>query len=438
MLLGVLAAVALAGAGFAGGYLDPLKLLLSGLIWLPVPVAAGLLAFFTWKILSRLQPALEGTIFGDPYRSTFLRAGFALLAVSGVLLWESIAGDTGNFQNRYGGILLVWVILLLLAGRFMNSAVYLIIWPLLSMLSGCGWLLVARNFSAEPHLSLSVFALLALPGIALLIPVLHLMYEALSVQRAWIIAPAVSLFTGLYLPMLPVNNTPVPLLGLAVALFFLTAGAILAGYGPGKPRRDNLFYYYDADQNVARWASTGNKPVARLSRFFEQGYRQHPLPEYFPGQRNLNRKVISAETAGPDFEAPVLELLADTHEGALRRIRLKLRSVRRAAVVTLYLETPPGTVVEEARLAGKVLKDTVNKKLPVRWGIRFWEMPDESIELEIAVRTEAPLNFRVAEQSFDLEKLLPPGFQISSPESIPVPYGGFIPYCVLVARSYRF
>ena len=102
--------------------------------------------------------------------------------------------------------------------------------------------------------------------------------------------------------------------------------------------------------------------------------------------------MISASTSALPLAPPLIENVEHKQEGGLHRLKLRLRSQRKAE--TLYLRFPDGVQPVSAKVAGRDV--TVHKS--GRFGLTLYAMGDEGVELELAVTASSTLSFWVMDR----------------------------------------
>ncbi|HZE22403.1 MAG TPA: M28 family peptidase [Blattabacteriaceae bacterium] len=339
-------------------------------------------------------------VIGDCPANLFLLSALMLFgACVGMLL-------VGFFRKRLGqqelslAALSLWFVLSWLLALELPSGSYLLFWPLLLGLLGNA----ASNFGNKStvHQSRAQWTR-NLPALAaailLFAPVIYLVYIFLTLQM--ISAAASALLLGLFLlislptlglPSISSRGWASGLLAIA-AIICLGCGLALSGYSPEHPRPDSILYSVNADDNTAVWISYDQKPDDWTRQFFGANSAPHPVPNYLAG---FARPLISASTPKLPLAPPVIENVEHKQEGGVHRLKLRLRSQRKAE--TLYLRFPDDVQPVAAKVAGR--------DVPVRKGSRFgltlYAMGDEGVELELTVQAPSALSFWIMDRSYGL------------------------------------
>jgi hypothetical protein len=230
--------------------------------------------------------------------------------------------------------------------------------------------------------------------------VIYLVYVFLTLQM--ISAVAAALLLGLFflisLPTLGLSSISSRgwaawLLAIA-AIICLGCGLALSGYSQKHPRPDSILYSLNADDNTAVWISYDQKPDDWTRQFFGADKpTPHPMANYLAG---FARPLISVSTPTLPLAPPLIENVEHKQEGGLHRLKLRLRSQRKAE--TLYLRFPDDVQPVAARVAGTDVP--VHKGS--RFGLTLYAMGDEGVEIELTVRSASALSFWVMDRSYGL------------------------------------
>jgi hypothetical protein len=363
------------------------------LILLAAAVTAG------WWLISF---ALAGhRIVGDCPSNLFL--------LSALLFFGACVGMflVGFFRRRLGSqelslaALSLWFILSWLLALEISSGSYLLFWPLLLGLLGNVASNLGNKSTAHPSTTHWVRNLPALVAAVLLFaPVIYLVYIFLTLQMISVVASAllIGLFLLVSLPTL--GSSSVASRGWASGLLAVTTvvclgcGVALSGYSSEHPRPDTVVYSLNADDNSAVWITYDQKSDEWTRQFFGANKpAPHPLPNYLAG---FARPLISASTPALPLLPPLIENVEHKQEGGLHRLKLRLRSQRKAE--TLYLRFPDDVQPVAAKVAGRDV--AVHKGS--RFGLTLYAMGDEGVELELTLHAPSALSFWIMDRSYGL------------------------------------
>jgi hypothetical protein len=327
-----------------------------------------------------------------------------LLLLSGLMFFGACIGMmlVGFFSRRLGiqelslAALSLWCVLGWLLALAISSGSYLLFWPLLLGLLANA----AGNTENKPATQWIRNLPAVAAAILLFAPVIYLLYVFLTLQMISAVVSAflLGLFLLISLPALESSaiasrNWVSGLLAVA-AVACLGSGIALSGYSAEHPQPDSIVYSLNADDNTAVWISYDQKPDD-WTRQFLSANKQAPqsMPNYLAG---FARPVISASTSALPLAPPLIENVEHKQEGGIYRLKLRVRSQRKAA--TLYLRFPEDVQPVSAKVAGRDV--AVHKG--GRFGLTLYAMGDEGVELELTVTASSTLSFWVMDRSYGL------------------------------------
>ena len=361
---------------------------------LVVPVVLAAAAWLYIRIFSARM------IVSDSVANAWLLAGFALLGVcAGVAMLAVLIRRFSVRELTLSGLIVIcalsWALALALPGGS-----YLLFQPLLLMTMGVlGAMLVKRGSS-------QAYGVAGLAGTAVTVmlfaPMAWLVYVFFTMQ--WITAAVVGLMIGLFcilcvsfLAMAVPSGSArlVTVVLLACGLFSLATGTVLSHPGPEHPRHDTIFYSLNADAHSAAWITYDRSADDWTSQFFaSQPPRRQSMPDYLSG---MQWPVLSSPASDLKLASPVADIKADTKDGAFRRIRMNVRSVRNANVLRL-------TFGEKVRLVSVKIgtREIVAGRNSGSFGVSLLGMDANGADLELTLEAPSELSFWLQDESFGL------------------------------------
>jgi len=388
--------------GIGQGFLAFLAVLISG----PGAVTA------LWYLIRATvnPPVIEGEIYNSPLY--FLGYGFLVVAISAALY--SLFRRKVTTANLAVGALLWWVILLIGVTIVFPTANFIFLWPLLFALIGAGNLFLADNQKPLNWAGVGILSIAAIPGLLLLPPgslVLGMgLITLVSVTGVGMII--ISLMIGLLVPHLEAMTWSDTGLGqwwlsassAVLGVIVLIIAMVTIRADARHPRAFHLIYGLDADTGETIWASIDSSKFSNewTDQFFSEQATSGPLPQFF----GFDRPVFIIDQAPTvPLSPPEIEVLEDTQEGDVRKLRLSVRSTQGATHVKFYVE-PPAEVISVA-INGKPLRVAENP--PDReepWELRYWGPLTDGIELSLEVRSSQEIEMRVVEVGVGLPESL--------------------------------
>lgn len=291
-------------------------------------LSVGVLALL--RILGRLPPIPGPSWIAHPLAMHVGFAALPLLTTTAIAAWFV---RRAAFWGFWFGAGMLAALLSLAVALFIPAAGYVVLLAALAAVLGfvpCAWALIKGR---GPSPGAADFAAL-LPGLialALLLPLLLLLYPALGAP-AWPLGTVTLCITAAFLlPMLG-NATRQARQRLAAISAATTFGAIcitvlLPTYSQSWPQRVNIEYWIDADSGRAHWYT--QTASLHLPSAMDEVLKFDPLPrDRFPG---YPLKGFYADAPALKMAAPELtQISANSREGDPGRIQLQLRSARGA------------------------------------------------------------------------------------------------------------
>ena len=134
--------------------------------------------------------------------------------------------------------------------------------------------------------------------------------------------------------------------------------------------------------------------------------------------------------------APQIELLDDRKQNDLRVLRMRLTSPRQATVMSVYLDSVAEVV--ESSVNGKRinLPASVSRDASSDWELRYYVVPQEGIEISLAVKAVEPVKLRLVDQTYGLPQTLNKPWEPRPATVIPAA----LPYSdsTFVSKSFTF
>lgn len=392
--------LAVVAAGVTRRRLKPLAILMGALFLLLSAATAWVAVWVAWRVLSSTHGEYGMMPLGQTYNAGLYLAAFVALTVAVTSELFAAARGRVGVQNLWVGAMLVWLLLTIAASVLLPGASYLFFWPLLFCIvafAATNFLRVGEDSSASRVLVLWAGVL---PGLLLLSPLVVLTFTGLPISAAGLPMVMVVLLLGLLTPQLDFLTASRRLLlpGMMLALFalFVAAGSLTSSASAARPTPDSLLYALDADTGRAFWASADSRLDVWTSRFFTRDAKEVLMKDFFP---LLGRSLFVGSASAVALPAPEATLIGDEKaEDGRRLLRVRVSSPRGAPVVSVYLD--PDVEVRGATVNGKPVEDYRAAGQP--WGLRYYGLPPEGLELNLTVEPTRPFGMRVVDQTYGL------------------------------------
>ncbi|MGK7876947.1 MAG: M20/M25/M40 family metallo-hydrolase [Xenococcaceae cyanobacterium] len=402
-------------------------------------ISASVIVTLAWWSIRALHSEYRWIRTGDTYNSTLYMLGFVALTLaitSGLYVWFR---KKISVPNLTVGAWLWWLLLMVLTSLYLPGASYLFAWPLLFSLLGLGFTFASRHRKSGLGKRFTVLSLCALPGIILLTPTIYLIFVALTLSKSGAVMVMVVLLLGLLIPHLCLmaisNKWLLPAASILVSLGFIVAGSVTAGFDANHPKPNSIFYGLNADTGQAIWASTDEKPDEWTSQFLSAAPEKGTLAEYLP---MAHRQFLKSQAPLAPLAAPKLEPIGDEVSDGVRTLHLRITSPRQGRIMRIYVDS--NTEVLAAAVNGKRIgkNDTPTHIEPgERWGLNYFALPKEGIELTLAVNSSQPLEIRAVTQSDGLAEIPGISFRTRPNDMMPNPFGFGVSDSTLVSKSFQ-
>jgi hypothetical protein len=397
-------------------------------------IAAATAIWIAWWLVQRLHPGSSLITQGDSYSHEFYVLGFAALtlATTGTILGALQRRISG--PNLFVAALLWWSVLMATATIALIGGSYLLTWPLLFALLGLGYELLKRDEGARPGVKVVTASLCAIPGVLLIIPLLHLILIAMPFALAPGLMLLLVLLAGLIIPLLRSstarNRWAFPGMAAAIAILFF----VLAGFGhrfdEDHRQSNHVLYALDATKQRAIWISFDARTDDWTAQFFGKNPPRTPLADPFPVGR---RSYLQAPAPAVALTPPEAKVLEDVTANGLRHLRLHLASPRGAERISVQIS---GEVLNAA-VDGKRLMQSATASAPQRnWSLYYFALPKEGMELALETRSTSPLALRVVDESYGLPLLDGARFTSRPAHMMPAPF--FRSDFSLVSQDFSF
>jgi hypothetical protein len=245
---------------------------------------------------------------------------------------------------------------------------------------------------------------LALPVIALLAPLIELLWVTLSLAQAPILGVLVAVTLWLCLPALGFLRQPnawwFPASAFLAAGGAFAVGNLAANPSAERPAPSTLLYAYEHGAGSGLWVTDpAADPVVDSVAI---AWASAPAGTTFSQTRDLTDFGLPGEhpvTDAPIFPAtpPQVSVLADSAQGPTRRLTLGVRSSIGAEVLSFRADPVGSTRV--LAINGRPVSESIE------W-VEHWGMPDPLVTLDVLTRTDAPVGLHVIEHLLRPEEIV--------------------------------
>jgi Peptidase family M28 len=357
------------------------------LVLILVSITAGV----GWWIISRVLGSRR--IITDCSANVFLLSGLMLLGACAATPMISWLGRKFKAHEICLAALALCLVLSWFLALGLPSGNYLLFWPLLLAL--LGYVSASRSGSGSALCVADIPATAC--SVLLFAPFAYLLYVFLTLQLISVIACAVllGLFLLISFPFFaPCLATPLRwtsgILAIA-ALACIIPGVVLSGYGPERPRPDNIQYSLNADDNSAAWITYDRQTDSWTSQFLPRAVsKTQPVQKYLAG---FSRPLISAPAPALPLAPPIAEVVGQEDRGdGSHMLKLKMKSNRNAEALFLRFVVP--IRLASMKLAGRNVAPAEGQIN----GLNLYAMGEQGVDLEL-VSSSPSINFWLMDRS---------------------------------------
>lgn len=390
-------------------------------LWVLGLAAASAVGWLFHRGLERV-PGLLRSPHAEPYDFRAFVAVLALLVGAALVGLWALRGDRLGAAEALAGSLLFWSALLLALTWAAPGASYLAAWPIgfLGLTTVPVSLLSPRGAPAVLAMGIAAW-----PGIAVWAPLADLVFQALGLDAAPLLAPTLALAWSLAaLPLWAVAGRR----GGRAATVLLVAAVAAAGAlilrderSAERPGTDTLAWLQNAD-GEARWFSLDAAPDEWTVGLV--GERAA-----LPPALGLGGEVLTGPAPALGMPPPEAAVEQDEVREGRRRLAIRLRSRRGASVLRALLAADaPLTAL---RVDGRSLPAQEIPPGDLRLVLHGFGV--EGVVVELELEGAAPVELDLADQSWGLpEELLP----APRPEDL-IPTPGWLTDSTFVAARRR-
>jgi len=378
-------------------------------------VTAWLAGAGLWRLLQsiygeRTQVLQNNSFHSEFYLVSFVALTLALASTLYLLLFKRVSSS-----NLTMGALLGLFILSIPVHWFVPGASYLFVWSLVFSTIALATTFISRNQDASIKQTI-VFLVCAIPGVLLFVPVIYLVYTAVTLAAAGILMAMVALLLATLVPHLRLMATSrtwlVPTLSVVASAAFFTAGILTPVYRQDQPKPNNIFYALNADSGKAMWASGDQRPDEWTSQFLSRQPEKGSMAEYINLRYNGFLKAAAPEISVP---APQIALVSETKTDNGRTIKVRITSPRQAPAISLAADS--GAEIVSAEIAGKSIPNAGGES----WALNYFALPQDGVEISLHTKSGA-VKIKAVDQSYELPVFPDRSFAARPNFMIPKPF----------------
>jgi hypothetical protein len=400
--------------------------------------ASPVVVMVIWRFRRIVHDTLRLPPQADIYNAHLYLISFIAITAAVVFAVYAVFSRWVRLQELLVGSMSGWLLLMLVSAVLWPGASYLLTWPLLFSELALGLQFFKGDVRGRTWGRLATVSLGALPGLLLFVPMIYLIFNALTLNSYLFISLMVALLLGLLVSLVrlitPKGRWLIPggaaLAGVAV----MVIGGYMTGFDAERPKTTHVLYGVNPEMNKAVWASGDQRPDAWTAQFLTKDARPGSLGDFIPARFNGFYNVPAPVVTLP---APTLTMLDDSKkENGVRVLRLHVDSPRRAPTLVLSLDSAADVLHTFVNGREDGANPPPSRGGPRNWGLEYYAAPEEGIDLTLELLADEPIKLKVMDVTYGLPEIPGRTFTPRPGDAIPAP----IPYSdsTVVTHSYTF
>ncbi|MGR9072599.1 MAG: hypothetical protein ACU833_05980, partial [Gammaproteobacteria bacterium] len=373
-------------------------------------VVLPMLCQVAWRAVRFAHPGYDLMQQGDTYNSQWYLWAFTMMVVGLFALAQSMLEKRSTPMESAMGAAFWWTVFLVAASIFVPGASFLFLWPLAFALTAFA-LYFGRAVQGVRRGRTVVLLLGIAPAVLMYAPLVKALFVGLTPRLLGVSMAFLVLPLGLAAPLIAKAVKPclLPSFTLAASILLLAAGSMTAGFDRNHPRPDHLLYALDGKSGAAYWLSLNEDLDEWTQDYFKERRRGKAADIFGNASGDYWRSPAPALPLPP----PVIDVIEDRKENAMRHVKFNVRSERHAPYFLLFSE---GAEILGSKVQGRDLTDS-----PIsNWRLKAYGIPGNGLDLELAVKPGRPFKIGVVDFSYRLPET---GGPRRPPDTIPQPYG---------------
>lgn len=335
------------------------------------------------------------------YRTYSYLFGYAALTICIYTLILRTASRRLPVSALAAGALLLWAPILLATAAYIPGGSYIALWPMAGAALSLAiiWALGDRLPAfAVPFITLAG----AVPALLIITPLLYVSVISVTILPApfWManLILLLSVLTPILVAVLRGVGLALPAASAGIALPLLLFATFGIQFTETTPKLNHFCYGMNCSTGEAFWLSKETELDEWLENFFDSADQRGPVDDFVYGQEG---EFLRAPAPAADLAHAEVAVLADTTDGDLRELTLRVSSRRKAARIDIALA--PDVDVYAASCNGIPLgpdNGSPQDRGKRPWRVRWQGLSYDGIDLKLKVRKDAPLHLVVRETSF--------------------------------------
>ncbi len=400
------------------------KLTLKGIFKGFIPFLGSLLiapaiAFGLWKLLLFIHPQYQDILHGFTYNGYQYLLAFSFLSLWVILKIYNLFFKDISDADLLVAPITVWLLINFLILNYLQGAGFLII-PVFSALLLLTILVFAN---IRKHSKPILFALLSIPTLYILVPMIKTIPVGLGLKMLFISAIFIVLLFGLMVPVFyqkKKKNNLQYFFGFLAILFFVIA-TFNSGFSVDKKRPNSLVYVQDEESKMAYFGTYNTT----LDEYINQKLGDNPTKGHIKnaemGSKYGTRFRYYTRTDTKQIATAKIEIKTDSIFGGKRHLDFILKPQRHIAKLEI-LSMATGNI-DSLFINGILINKGKSTELKKgRFLSYFFARKDSILHLNFSISKDEKINFIINEISYDLLNNTTFNIKPRSEEMMPMPF----------------
>ncbi len=320
--------------------------------------------------------------------------------------------------------LIMWGILAAGTTWWIRGASYLFVWPLICILFSITVATIGK-WTSRSWLRRVVFVLPLIIVLFLVVPMINLILIGLGLKLSKTVMLLVVLLAALIVPQLELCDIrsirQMAFVAVAIGIAMMLWGVAGTRDSVLQPGIDNLLYLQDAGKNRATWASVDAKPDSWTAQYLTTNPQTSNLKDYLP---ESNRKYLQNSAPVVPLVPPKVDLIGDSSAQDSRTVQLRFHSIRRAPVLSVYLDTGASRIiaVEAAGTSFPILGNAPNRPEQMVRTLVFYNPPVDGVYVTIKSDPSGIIRGTIVDRSYGLPRMFEGAMKERPNTIIPMPW----------------
>ncbi|OSY88820.1 hypothetical protein WH52_03905 [Tenacibaculum holothuriorum] len=380
-------------------------------------VIASAVSFGLWKLLVLIHPQYKDILHGFTYNGHQYIATFVFLTLWILFKIYNYFKDQ-NIEDLLVAPIVFGLLINFVVFKYLQGAGFLIIPVFISLLVLA--ILVFKNLkqNSKPIL----FALISIPSIYIISPMIQLFPVALGLKVLFISAIFTVILFGFILPIFysEKKKSKLQFLMLFFAIYYFISASMNSGYSVDKKLPNSLVYIQNADTNESYWGTYNNNLDAFTQQVFDDNYSSGSV-SFAEGKSKYNtRFTFHKKAKNIKLKNSLIPIEKDTIYNNQRHIDFKIEPQRRINKYEFITNSPLN--IEKFTVNGILVNN--GKPFTNEGTLLIYQMgnTDKDLNISLTIDENEKPNITLNEISYDLLNNTELNIKPRSENMMPMPF----------------